>query len=262
MKHKYRTRIQGESLQGYIRDLEYKIYETFMFPLFFFVMALISWLLQTKWYHNNLIMPIELSVFTILCFVWSFIKIRKIRKKLILCRKGLEGERLVGQMLEKLTNDTTYVFHDIPGSRFNVDHIIVSSRGIFAIETKHFDRQKSHEFFFDGNMVYRQMKNGKLFFCLKFLPQMDGEAHYLQEEIEKRIDMKVPVIKVAILVGCFIRTPDDTGKCMKRYFNKYWILNESLFSSMFLEEKEIYDRSMVKLISSHINEWVKIDIDA
>ena len=97
---------------------------------------------------------------------------------------------------------------------------------------------------------------------LQLLPQMDGEAHYLQEEIEKRIDMKVPVIKVAILVGCFIRTPDDTGKCMKRYFNKYWILNESLFSSMFLEEKEIYDRSMVKLISSHINEWVKIDIDA
>ena len=95
-------------------------------------------------------------------------------------RKGrwpsLWGERLVGETLNQLSGDTTYVFHDIPGERFNVDHIIVSTRGVYVIETKHFDRNLCHEFFFDGSMVYRLLKNGKRFPCPKLLPQINGEA--------------------------------------------------------------------------------------
>lgn len=48
---------------------------------------------------------------------------------------------------------------------------------------------------------------------------------------------------------------------MKRYFGKYWITNETLFEKMFMEEKEIYDDSIVKLISSYINDFVKVEID-
>ena len=30
---------------------------------------------------------------------------------------------------------------------------------------------------------------------------------------------------------------------------------------MFAEEPEVYDTSVVKLIVSHIKEWIKIDVD-
>ena len=265
MNHHYRTRIQGEGLQEKIRDIEFSIYETIMIPGFFVMLTILLWLfcLDIKWFKFDIATAIIYTIITIFLIIRAFRKVKDLRKSLNNYRKGLEGERLVGEVLNKLSNDQTYVFHDIPGDRFNVDHIIVSTRGVFVIETKHFDRSKCHEFTFDGNMVYRQMKDGARFLCPKLLPQMDGEAKFIQNEIENRTEMKIPVIKVAVLIGCFIHTPaeNEPNQCMKNYFSKYWIVNEKLLSSMFLEEKEIYDDSVVKLVATHIKEWTKIDVD-
>lgn len=50
---------------------------------------------------------------------------------------GAVGESKVGKRLEKLPQDFK-VFHDrkIPGSKANIDHIVVGPTGVFAIETK------------------------------------------------------------------------------------------------------------------------------
>ena len=56
--------------------------------------------------------------------------------------QGARGERLLGEYLEKLDDDTTViVLHDrcIPGSRANVDHIAVTrSGGVWAIDAKNY----------------------------------------------------------------------------------------------------------------------------
>ena len=265
MNHHYRTRIQGEGLQEKIRDIEFSIYETIMIPAFFVMLTILLWLfcLDIKWLKFDIATAIIYTIITIILIIRAFRKAKNLRKSLNNYRKGLEGERLVGEVINKLSNDKTYVFHDIPGDRFNVDHIIVSTRGVFVVETKHFDRSKCHEFTFDGNMVYRLMKDGTRYLCPKLLPQMDGEAKFIQNEIESRTEIKIPVIKVAVLIGCFIHTPaeNEPDQNMKKYFSKYWIVNEKLLSSMFLQEKEVYDDSVVKFIASHIKELVKIDID-
>lgn len=265
MNHHYRTRIQGEGLQDKIRDIEFSIYETMMIPAFFVMLTVLLWLfcLDLKWFQFNTATAITYTIISLILSIRAYQKVKALRKTLKNYRKGLEGERLVGEVINKLSNENTFVFHDIPGDRFNVDHIIVSTRGVFVIETKHFDRSKCHEFTFDGNMVYRQMKDGTKYLCPKLLPQMDGEARFIQNEIENRTEMKIPVIKVAVLIGSFIHTPaeNETKQNMKKYFSKYWIVNEKLLSSMILEENEIYDDSVVKLIASHIKELVKIDID-
>jgi hypothetical protein len=51
-------------------------------------------------------------------------------------RLGLEGERTVGHALEELRVYGYQVFHDIPGNKFNIDHVIAGPAGIFTIETK------------------------------------------------------------------------------------------------------------------------------
>lgn len=263
MKKHYRTRIQGESLQKKIRDLEFSYYEIVIVPIYFGILAIFSWLISIGIMQFNYISAIVLTAITIFTVVRAYKKYKKNSYTLSKYRMGLEGERYVGEMLNKISSDTIKVFHDIPGDRFNVDHIIVSTRGVFAIETKHYDRTKGHEFFFDGNMIERMEKDGRRFRCPKLLPQMEGEARFIHDEIKQRTDLDIPVIKVAILIGCFIHTPAelDKDKCIKRYFGRYWITNEKLFESMFMEEKEIYDDSVVKLISTHMNEFVKIEID-
>ena len=127
---------------------------------------------------------ITFTVISLVLIIRAFVKVRKLRGMLKRYRKGLEGERLVGESLNQLSNESTYVFHDIPGERFNVDHIIVSTRGIFVIETKHFNREICNEFFYDGSMIYRVMKDGRKFLCPKLLPQIDGEARFIEHEIK------------------------------------------------------------------------------
>lgn len=56
--------------------------------------------------------------------------------------QGARGERLLGEYLEKLHDDTTViVLHDrrIPGSRANVDHIAITREGgVWAIDAKNY----------------------------------------------------------------------------------------------------------------------------
>lgn len=253
MKHKYRTRVQGESLQGKIREYEFKVTEEFLFPGFFIAFTLFLWYIYIASIRVDLFLLILFSVTSIILSIRGYSKIKKSRRSLKYYRRGLEGERLVGESLNQLSNESTFVFHDIPGERFNVDHIIVSTRGIFVIETKHFNREICHEFFFDGTMVYRQLKDGRKFPCPKLLPQIDGEARFIQQEIEKRAEIKLPVIKVGILIGSYVHSTEN--------FKDYWLLNESAFVTAFNQQKEIFDDSVAKLVAMHIREMVKIDVD-
>ena len=254
MKHKYRTRVQGESLQTKIRELEQKIYETIWYPTCFMALSILAWLAYVDFVKFDLIFAIMISSITAYLVIKGSFKIKTLMKIIKAYRKGLEGERLVGENINQLSNNSsTFIFHDIPGERFNVDHIVVSTRGIFVIETKHFDRTKCHEFFFDGNMVYRQMKDGRRFPCPKLLPQMDGEARFIQSEIEKRAEIKLPVIKVAILVGSYVHSSEN--------FKEYWLMNDTSFITAFNKCPEILDDSVAKLVAQHIREMVKIDVD-
>ena len=102
-------------------------------------------------------------------------------------------------------------------------------------------------------MIYRVMKDGRKFLCPKLLPQIDGEARFIEHEIERRTDTKLPVVKVAILIGSYINSTEN--------FKDYWLLNESSFVTAFKQSKEIYDASVVKLVATHIREMVKVDVD-
>ena len=253
MNHKYRTRVQGESLQEKIREYEFKVMGQVMLPAFFVAMTLFVWYVYLASLTLDFLCAVAFTAISLLLIVRGYVKVKKIRGMLKRYRKGLEGERLVGESLNQLSNESTYVFHDIPGERFNVDHIIVSTRGIFVIETKHFNRDLCQEFYYDGSMIYRVMKDGRKFLCPKLLPQIDGEARFIEHEIERRTDTKLPVVKVAILIGSYINSTEN--------FKDYWLLNESSFVTAFRQSKEIYDASVVKLVATHIREMVKVDVD-
>lgn len=50
--------------------------------------------------------------------------------------QGIDGEKVVGQMLEQLRQYGCKVYHDIGEEGFNVDHVVIGPHGVFAIETK------------------------------------------------------------------------------------------------------------------------------
>jgi hypothetical protein len=65
--------------------------------------------------------------------MWRFFEVRvKIRQ----LRLGRDGERAVGQFLERLRDGGGQVFHDVPGDGFNLDHVVISPHGRYVVETK------------------------------------------------------------------------------------------------------------------------------
>ena len=71
-------------------------------------------------------------VFIAYC-LFKLIKFLKLRRSY---RLGYEGEIAVGQELNHLMRDGYFVYHDFPAGNFNIDHIVVGSPGVFAVETK------------------------------------------------------------------------------------------------------------------------------
>lgn len=61
---------------------------------------------------------------------------RAVWKRAKTLRLGRDGERVVGQFLDRYSEPDAVVFHDLPSSRGNIDHVVICSRGIYVIETK------------------------------------------------------------------------------------------------------------------------------
>jgi hypothetical protein len=51
-------------------------------------------------------------------------------------RLDFEGEMAVGQELNQLMLQGFSVYHDFPADTFNIDHIVVGTIGVFAVETR------------------------------------------------------------------------------------------------------------------------------
>jgi hypothetical protein len=81
-------------------------------------------------------------------------------------RLGLLGEQVVGLILDRLSSDSIRVFHDLevvePGKKpWNIDHVVLTPAGVFAIETKTRRKPKDtgpggqagHKVIFDGHQL-------------------------------------------------------------------------------------------------------------
>jgi hypothetical protein len=80
--------------------------------------------------------PVPLSIVAAVTVAVAAWRIRNVRKRVRQLRQGRDGERAVGQFLEHLREGGGQVFHDVPGEGFNLDHVVMSSHGLYAIETK------------------------------------------------------------------------------------------------------------------------------
>src|SRR5690606_40666248 len=74
-------------------------------------------------------------------------------------RDGLVAERVTGMQLNRLVANGCIVLHDLPCGDFNIDHVVIAPRGVYAVETKSFRKPKAgstanpNKVLFDGSML-------------------------------------------------------------------------------------------------------------
>jgi hypothetical protein len=75
-------------------------------------------------------------VVAVVAEAWVYRRIGKLLAELRPKSLGLDGEMFVGEALNQLMLEGCRVFHDVPIEYGNVDHVVVSRSGVFAINTK------------------------------------------------------------------------------------------------------------------------------
>lgn len=77
-----------------------------------------------------------------LLFAYGFWQYQRHSKRKQQARDGLLAERVTGLQLNRLVAQGCLVMHDLPCGDFNIDHVVIAPRGVFAVETKSYRKPK------------------------------------------------------------------------------------------------------------------------
>ena len=138
--------------------------------------------------------------------VWFFWKAMRLFNEAKIKDLGCDGERYTGQELNYLMRSGAWVYHDLPYQYGNIDHMVVSTGGVFVVETKAVSKPQV------GKGKKREAKveckNGVLHFphVSTSLPLKQAGIHakYVEEYLQKRTGLRVQVKAVVALPGWFV----------------------------------------------------------
>lgn len=141
----------------------------------------------------------------------SIILIRRWYLKIQMLKLGLDCEVYTGQELNFLMQLGAWVYHDIPYQYGNIDHIVVSIGGGFAVETKGVRKPKNEK---GGRGSKVQVFDGKLHFphCNTDCPIKQAQRHasHLGKFLARRTGKVVPVSAVVALPGWYVEQKEKT----------------------------------------------------
>lgn len=173
-----------------------------------------------------------------------------LRKQLERLRLGRDGERIVGQFLEHLRSQGCLVFHDIIGDEFNIDHVVVSPRGIYAIETKTYRKTARGQAIaqFDGE---RLLVNG-IEHDRDGVQQVKALSRWLRDQLQETTGRRFPIRGVVLLPEWYVefQTKEKTD---------VWVLNPKLLPSFIEREPVVLKPEDIALVSSRITKFMQTD---
>jgi hypothetical protein len=123
----------GETLRLKLESLDDKINdETNMLVLFPVLLIYGLFAQHTK----DLILPVLFFLISAGAAAFFGVRLFKLLGTRANYRLGYEGERFVGEELSRLVALGFEIYHDVPFDGFNIDHVLVGSRGVLIVETK------------------------------------------------------------------------------------------------------------------------------
>ena len=158
-------------------------------------------------------------------FIFSIYKVIKLLNKRRRIRLGYEGEIAVGQKLDRLMREGLSVYHDFPADKFNIDHVVVGPKGVFAVETKARSKPTTNNRVEDATVEY----DGRALYFpkgsdLKTVDQARQQAAWLSKWLSKAIGEPIAARAIVALPGWFVKRSSAEGIS---------VVNPKQFSSLF-----------------------------
>jgi hypothetical protein len=206
-------RYPGQSIQYMLDDGVTDITIRIMIISSFFLVAMQTWnlyLTPSNLQFQAWAMTVIAFAIAVVLIPSSILKYRNMKR----LREARNGERIVAEHLNQLIGDGYTVFHDLPcGFKknkkmlFNIDHVLVGKKGIFAVETKTMRKVKGKQdrLEFDGQHIVRFGKP------LKDDPiaQAERQAQWLKHELAETTGKHFDITPVVTFPGWYIvrKTP-------------------------------------------------------
>lgn len=156
----------------------------------------------------------------VILVAWLIRKIVLLRKERKAWEAGYLGELATAQALNKLTSHGCLVFHDLPTNRANIDHVVITPKAVFAVETKwrsKGDGKAGAEVRYDGEMLrfpgYRTDQP---------LHQIRGLAQWLGKYLHGETGQAVRIIPVVALPGWYVTLEKGSATADVKVINEKW----------------------------------------
>ena len=236
----------GQSLDDKLTDYAFDVLFYAFIALMFCMFAAMEWV---RTWTNAPPMPLLWSGIAAISIVIGLVRVRPIFAKWKNVKLGRDGEKAVGQHLERLREYGADIFHDIRGRNFNIDHVVISPKGIFVIETKAWSKPESGTatIEFDGSIF---KKNG---FRIDPSPTVQALAcsKYLKELLVQTTGREFSVQPIVTFPGWYVEHTAAFNK------NQPWVLNPKALTKFILNSNNCLSFEDTKLASYHLSRHIR-----
>lgn len=238
-------RLPGQFIQDEIdRVFENRV----IFPIIitggFISLALADWV---RYFSTKPLNPWLSSVVALGALGYSALSVTHATKRVRILKLGRDGERVVAEQMDKLKQHGAAVIHDVVAGKFNIDHVILSPKGVFVAETKTRSKPQrgSPTVTYDGKVL---LVNG-----LKPdrdpIAQAQGCARWIAEKLKESTGKSFPVKPVVLFPGWFVE-PTPHGSSV-------WVLEPKALPSFIENEPTIISDEDLHLAVYHMNRIVR-----
>jgi Nuclease-related domain len=215
----------------------------------FFVATSLCAIAYFEWYGFLTHSPRRPVLFTVMAAVavifaaWRFWTVRARVRQL---RLGRDGERVVGQFLERLREGGGQVFHDIPGEGFNLDHVVISTHGIYAIETKTLSKPwPQAKVVVEGDSLRVAGEEPDR----NPIVQVTAAAKWLEKKLQESTGKRFFARGVVVFPGWFVEQRGPSGEV--------WVLEPKALPAFIKNAPEMISASDVALAAFHLSRYVR-----
>jgi len=216
-----------------------------LFAVFTLLLAAMEW---SRYIWDRPPYPIHFTIFAVLSFAFVFWRIFKARRRVRALKLGIEGEKVVGQFLDRLRETGYQVFHDLIGTGFNVDHVLIGPAGVFTVETKTWSKPVKGEarIKFDGSQLRvagREPDRDPII-------QVRAQAAWLRSLLAESTGRSFEVFPVVVFPGWFI---ENTAAGLR----EIWVLEPKALPKFLENAPQRMSMEEVKLASFHLSRFVR-----
>jgi len=239
-------RLPGQSLQEERADLlADKLEPWLILALFFLMLAAWEWL---RFFFPTRLSPWFYTIVAVCVAALAAWRVWRLRPRLRALRQGIDGEKAVGQFLERLREDGYQVFHDLIGDNFNVDHVLIGPAGAFTIETKTWSKPQRGDarIIYDGN----DLKVSGLEPERDPIVQAKAQAQWLRTLLRESTGRPINVQPVVVFPGWYV----DAAVGAQR---EVWVMEPKGLPAFLKNEPARLPAEAVKLAAYHLARHVR-----